>query len=80
MTKHKQSRVWILERGRYYADRGIVVCAAKSKAAMMRWIRSEYPNHNRSGGAANPGEIFMENDDDSTWLRCGPMDKCPLIQ
>jgi hypothetical protein len=71
--------VWILEEGEYYSDRGIVVCAAKTKAAMLRWIKSEYPNHRRNTAAKTNGEIYFENDYNQTWLRCERNDKCPLV-
>lgn len=71
--------VWILEEGEYYNDRGIIVCAAKTKAAMLRWIKSEYPEHRRNTEAKRAGEIYFENDEERTWLRCERNDKCPLV-
>lgn len=71
--------VWILEEGAYYSDRGIVVCAAKTKSAMLSWINSEYPNHRRKRAECRSGEIYFENDDERTWLRCEQGDKCPLV-
>ena len=71
--------VWVLEEGQYFSDRGLVVCAAKTKAAMVRWIKAEYPKHKRKREGADSHEIYFENDDERTWLRCQRYDKCPLV-
>ena len=75
MTKIKE--VWILEEGAYYSDGGLVVCAAKTKAALLKWIKTNYPNHKRK--AIRDGDIYFEHDESSTWLRCEKSDKCPLV-
>ena len=67
------SNVWLVEEGDYYSSGSIVVVTAKTKAAMMRWVKAEYPKHKRKRGS---DEIYWENDDEQTWLRC---DKCPLV-
>lgn len=71
--------VWLLEEGAYYSDGGVVVVAAKTKAAMLLWIKSEYPKHKRKRQGSKSHEIYFENDDERTWLRCQRWDKCPMV-
>ena len=73
----KMNRVWILEEGAYYSDRGLVVVVAKSKAGLLKWIKDNYPNHKRDRRDKN--ELFFENDNSQTWLKCGDCDRCPII-
>lgn len=75
----KPKHVWILEEGRWFNDRGVVVCASKSKAGLIRWIRENYPEHVRKSRSVGVGEIYFENEEDQTWLRCEPVDRCPLV-
>lgn len=71
--------VWLLEEGAYCSDGGMVVVAAKTKAAILRWIKAEYPKHKRKRAGSESREIFFENDDERTWLRCQMWDKCQLV-
>lgn len=79
MKGHNQTLVWILKEGGYFQERGLVVCAAKTKAAMLRWIKVNYPNHKRID-IRNLGEIYFEGEESQTWLRCEDFDKCPLVE
>lgn len=71
--------VWLLEEGAYYSNGGVVVVAAKTKSAMLRWIKAEYPKHKRKREGSESHEIYFENDAERTWLRCQRLDKCPLV-
>ena len=75
----KTKKLWILESGAYFTDKGNIVLAAETKSALLRWIKAEYPNYVRNKEGRSKDEIYFENDGERRWLRCRENEKCPLI-
>jgi hypothetical protein len=56
-----QKYVWLLEEGRYYTYGYTVVCVAESKAALVQWVRKNYPKHKKVPEEIHSYELYFEN-------------------
>ena len=70
-TTRMKNQVYLLEEGSYYNDIGVIVCVAKTKKAMMEWIKAERPDFKRNIRDYQD-EVFYECDAKSRWLNHHP--------
>ena len=74
-----KNQVYLLEEGSYYNDMGVIVCVAKTKKAMMEWIKAERPDFKRKIRDYQD-EVFYECDAKSRWLNHHPaLHICELV-
>jgi hypothetical protein len=76
-TPEKELR--FLENGRFFADRGLVVASAFTKAGLIRWMQTNYPKAKRKRSQEGPDELYFEDVELQEWYRCERTDRCPLV-
>lgn len=76
----KDNNLLILEQGRYYTDGGWPVVAARTKEKILEYIKENFPNHKNSTDDTRMlyKELFFENDEEKTWLKCRLDYRIPL--
>lgn len=79
-ANRKPKKVYLLESGAFWSGDGVIVAAARTKAAMLRWIKQTYPTYRRERVLEAPRELFYECHEQRAWLRCRHTDRCVLIE
>lgn len=70
-------KVYLLQEGRYYTDRGLVVAASDTKKGLIEWIKQNRPDHERDYGRKR--DLFYDNDEKQTFLRHRDTDVVPVF-
>jgi len=75
----KTDELRFLENGLFGAEHGIVVAASRTKAGLLRWMRTIYPDAVRKRSQEGPDELYFEDANAREWYRCERVDRCPLV-